>query len=84
MNKPRQYSRQLKQFKKGYMSVTLYLNRANGTKYYDTVIHRRCKRNNKQEYIRGANLKPDDVADLIELLKDVSVYLSGLGVLSAY
>jgi hypothetical protein len=76
-----QFSRLIKTLSQGYLSVSVYLNVVGGHDYYDVVIHRRVKaRGGEQVWKRGANLKPTDLPDLLELLGEVQTYLSARGV----
>lgn len=76
------YSRLIKTLTQGYLSVSVYLNVVQGHDYYDVVIHRRVKERSSggQTWKRGANLKPTDLGDLIELLTEVQTYLQAKGV----
>jgi len=62
--------------KEGYLSVHVFLNVDSvGHKYYDTVVYRKIKTNGGFEYVRGANLKPQDLPVLIRLLAEASEFL---------
>lgn len=73
------FTRLLKVRHKGFLSVCVYLNSIGGTKYYDVVIRRRVKRKGgEQEWVRGANLKPTDLPDLLQLLEETRDHLKEL------
>ena len=72
------YSRLLRKYKEGYVSVSVYLNVTTmGRRYYDTVIHRKIKNSGSGDldWRRGANLKPRDLPILIRLLKEAEEFL---------
>jgi hypothetical protein len=52
-----------------------------GNDYYDVVIYRRVRdKTGDQVWRRGANLKPTDLPDLLELLGEIAQYLRARGV----
>lgn len=76
-----QFSRLIKTLSQGYISISIYLNVIQGHDYYDVVIHRRVKqKGGEQIWKRGANLKPTDIPDILELLEEVKTYLMARGV----
>lgn len=79
MKAQKKYSRLLRKYKEGYVSVSVYLNvNGDGKRYYDTVIHRKI-RNSKMpdgiEWKRGTNLKPQDLPILERLLGEARLFL---------
>jgi hypothetical protein len=67
----KKFSRLLRVYNSNYLRVCIYENSYTTVTFYDIVISRKIKDN----YVRGANLKPTDVQDLIDLLKEVSSFL---------
>lgn len=76
------YSRLLKTYTQGYLSICIYLNVVQGCDYYDIVIHRRIRdrQTGQQVWRRGANLKPTDLTDACELLQEAREYLRLRGI----
>ena len=70
------YSRRLRMYKDGYLSVCVYLNVLGSEKFYDIVIYRKIRSNGSSEYKRGANLKPSDLPVLQRLLAEAQQFLS--------
>lgn len=71
------YNRRVRMYKEGYVSVSVYLNVAeDGSKFYDTVIHRKIKNGKGFEWKRGTNYKPKDLEILVKLLREADDFLS--------
>lgn len=70
------YSKMVRMFREGFVSIVVYKNAHERACYYDVVIYRKVKVNGKNEYRRGANFKPSDMPALISLMTEVDVYLS--------
>ena len=63
-------------FKEGYLSVHVFLNlTTEGRRFYDTVIYRKIKRPGGFEHARGANLKPEDLPILVDLLSEANEFI---------
>ncbi len=76
MSSCNRYSRRLRMYKEGYLSVCVYLNVTdNNERYYDIVVYRRIRTGSKSEYHRGANLKPTDLPILQRLLLEAEQFL---------
>lgn len=70
------FSRRVRMYREGYVSVCVYLNvRRDGKEFYDTVIYRKIKNGNGDKWERGANLKPSDLPVIIKLLDEANEYL---------
>lgn len=74
----KKYGRLERMFRDGYVAVLVYVNVYVNKTFYDIVITRKIKRNDKQEYVRGANLKPDDIDSLVVLLNAAKDYISSV------
>ena len=72
----KKYSRLVRMFKEGYLSVAIYKNAYERRTFYDVVIYRKIKTPKGYAYRRGTNLKPSDVSDLLILLREANEYLS--------
>lgn len=73
MNK---YSRRVRMFKEGFISVHVFLNVTDdGREFYDTVIYRKIKSGDSYKHVRGTNLKPQDIPVVIKLLEEAEFYL---------
>jgi hypothetical protein len=67
------YSRRVRFYREQSVSVSVYLNvHEDGRKFYDTVVHRKVR----EEWKRGANLKPEDLPALMNLLQEAQDYLA--------
>ena len=67
---PVKYSRRVRMYREGYLSVCVYMNvMTNGDKYYDTVVFRKIGRGNQAKFKKGTSYKPTDLPDLITLLQ---------------
>lgn len=77
MSRAKRYSKRIRMYRDGYVSVCIYLNVMNdGSKFYDTVIFRKIKKGNNCNWERGANLKPYDIPILLKLLKEAEEFLN--------
>lgn len=72
----------LSMFKAGYVSVVVYENIVNNRRYIDTVVFRKVhlKKSERDggpnfKYVRGANLKPADLPDLITCLTEAQGFI---------
>lgn len=72
---PKKYGRLVRMFREGYVAVHIYMNVYKNRTFYDIVIARKIKRDGKQEYVRGANLKPSDLPALQVLLTAADEFL---------
>ena len=62
------YSRRLRMYKEGFLSVCIYVNiMENGDKYYDTVFFRKIGKGKNAKFKRGTSLKPTDLPNLLSL-----------------
>lgn len=62
-------------FREGYLALHIYKNVHEHRVFYDVVIMRKIKRETKQEYVRGANLKPSDLPALRVLTQAAEEFL---------
>lgn len=71
------FSRRIRLYKEGYISVHVFLHQqTNGKRYYDTVVYRKIKDGNGGfKHVRGANLKPSDIPVVIKLLGEANDFL---------
>jgi len=74
----KKYGRLVRMFREGYLALHIYMNVYQRRTYYDIVIARKIKRGSKQEYVRGANLKPSDLPALAVLIKAADDYLNSV------
>ena len=65
----KRYGRLVRMFREGYLAIHIYKNVHENRTFYDIVILRKIKKDGKQEYVRGANLKPSDLPALEVLTK---------------
>lgn len=74
------YDRLLRLYTRGYVSACVYLNVRQQKEYYDVVLRRkvRQKGGGQSTWVRGANFKPSDIQDLLDLLGDVRDYLQSV------
>jgi len=75
---PKKYGRLARMFREGYVAVHIYVNVYKNRTFYDIVIARKIRKNGKQEYVRGANLKPTDLPALAVLLRAADDYLKSV------
>jgi len=66
----KKYSRLVRMFKDQYLRVCIYENAYINVTFYDVVIFRKVRDN----YVRGANLKPQDIPVLSKLLNEVNSF----------
>lgn len=79
----KKYSRLLRVFREGYISVVVYKNCHEYRTFFDTVIFRKIKvkcngkrdLHNGSMYKRGANLKPEDLPIVIRLLIEAAEFI---------
>jgi hypothetical protein len=72
------YSKMVRMFREGYISVVVYKNKYARKTFYDIVFFRKVKVNGKSEWRRGANFKPTDMPDLAVLLPEVEAFCDSL------
>jgi hypothetical protein len=66
-------------FREGYLAVHIYKNVHENRIFYDIVILRKIKvKQAKQEYVRGANLKPSDLSALLVLTRAAEEYMKSV------
>lgn len=65
-------------FREGYLALHIYKNVHENRTFYDVVIMRKIKRDSKQEYVRGANLKPSDLPALRVLTQAAEEFLGSV------
>lgn len=72
------FSTRVRLYKEGYLSVCVYKNvTLRDDVYYDIVFFRKTKNGTgKQEFKRGANLKPGDLPILRRLLAEAEEFLA--------
>ncbi len=71
------YSRRVRMYKEGFLSVCVYMNvMDNGDKHYDTVIYRKIGRGSSSKFKRGTSLKPTDLLPLISLAKAAHEFIT--------
>lgn len=72
----KKYSRRVRHYREGYMSVSVYKNVFEFGEIFDIVIHRKIRgEDGKNIYKRGANLKPTDLPILCKLLDEARRYV---------
>jgi len=74
----KKYGRMVRMFREGYLALHIYKNVYSTHTFYDIVIARKIRRNNVQEYVRGTNLKPQDLPDLKVLIEAAEDYLASV------
>ena len=65
----------VRMFREGYLAVHIYKNVHENRVFYDVVVMRKIKKDTKQEYVRGANLKPTDLPALAVLIQAAQEFL---------
>lgn len=64
-------------FRDGWLAVAIYRNAIDdGRVFYDSVIYRRVQQGRAPKWIRGANLKRDDIRQLIPLLTQADTWIA--------
>jgi len=75
----KKYGRLVRMFREGYLAVHIYKNVHENRVFYDIVILRKIKvKQSKQEYVRGANLKPSDLSALLVLTQAAEEYMKSV------
>jgi hypothetical protein len=73
------FSRMVRMFREGFLSVTVYKTAYERATFHDVVIYRKVRvRGGNFDYRRGANLKPSDIPVLQKLLVEVNDYFKAL------
>lgn len=76
---PKKYSRMVRMYKEGYISVAIYKNVYEKKTYFDIVIYRKIRLpDGSNDFKRGANLKPEDLPILADLLDEANDYLAAV------
>ena len=75
MMERRRYSKRVRSYKEGYISVSIYLNVTDERRHYDTVIFRKIKSGRGFEWKRGTNYKPGDLPVIVRLLNEAHEFL---------
>lgn len=77
-----QYSRRVRMFREGYLSVCIFKNvMESGDTHYDTVVYRKIGRGTSAKWRRGTALKPTDLGILAQLLSAANDFFKSEGVL---
>ena len=77
----KKYGRLVRLFREGYISIAIYKNAyEQGKIFYDIVVYRKIRMNGSTKYKRGANLKPQDLPHLQNLLRDAQDYVDSLSI----
>jgi len=75
----KKYGRLVRMFREGYLALHIYKNVHERRVFYDIVVLRKIKvKQSKQEYVRGANLKPSDLPALLVLAQAAQEFLSSV------
>ena len=67
-------------FRDGWLAVCVYRNDHHGRTYHDSVIFRRIRMTGRFGWVRGTNLKHEDLRQLIPLLSAASEWIGQCGV----
>jgi len=72
---PKRYGRMVRMFREGYLALQIYMNVHMKRTFYDIVILRKIRYEGNQKYVRGANLKPQDIPHLEILMQAAKEFL---------
>ena len=62
-------------FRDGWLAVAIFKNDYREQTYYDSVIFRRIRLSNRYGWVRGANMKHEDLKQLVPLLHAASEWI---------